>query len=104
MWQPGGAEAGRQSRGRQISEFEASLVYKVSSRKARATQRNFVSNKTKQSKAKQNKNQPSPQQTNKQTKKASIVGSNMASDWAGHCQMILYGKCFAKCNPLYKLK
>jgi hypothetical protein len=38
-------------RGRQISEFEASLVYKVSSRTAWATQRNPVSknkNKTKQ--------------------------------------------------------
>jgi hypothetical protein len=36
-------------RGRQISEFEASLVYKVSSRTARATQRNPVwKNKTKQ--------------------------------------------------------
>jgi hypothetical protein len=38
-------------RGRQISEFEASLVYRVSSRSARATQRNSVSkkkNKTKQ--------------------------------------------------------
>jgi hypothetical protein len=37
-------------RGRRISEFEASLVYKVSSRTARATQRNPVSknkNKTK---------------------------------------------------------
>jgi hypothetical protein len=30
-------------RGRQISEFEASLVYKVSSRTARAVQRNPVS-------------------------------------------------------------
>jgi hypothetical protein len=30
-------------RGRWISEFEASLVYKVSSRTARATQRNPVS-------------------------------------------------------------
>jgi hypothetical protein len=30
-------------RGRQISEFEASLVYRVSSRTARATQRNPVS-------------------------------------------------------------
>jgi hypothetical protein len=30
-------------RGRQISEFEASLVYQVSSRTARATQRNPVS-------------------------------------------------------------
>jgi hypothetical protein len=37
------------------SEFEASLVYKVSSRAARAIQRNTVSNKTKQNKTKQNK-------------------------------------------------
>jgi hypothetical protein len=43
-------------RGRQIFEFEASPVYKVSSRTARATQRNPVSkNKTKQNKQKQNK-------------------------------------------------
>jgi hypothetical protein len=34
-------------RGWRISEFEASLVYKVSSRTARATQRNPVSKKTK---------------------------------------------------------
>jgi hypothetical protein len=38
-------------RDRWISEFEASLVYRVSSRIARATQRNPVSkNKTKQKK------------------------------------------------------
>jgi hypothetical protein len=36
-------------RGRQISEFEASLVYRVSSRSARATQRNPL-RKTKQNK------------------------------------------------------
>jgi hypothetical protein len=43
-------------RDRQISEFKASLVYKVSSRTARAIQRNSVSkNKTKQNKTKQNK-------------------------------------------------
>jgi hypothetical protein len=44
--------------GRQaISEFEFSLVYKVSSRTARAIQRNPVSKKqkTKQNKTKQNK-------------------------------------------------
>jgi hypothetical protein len=40
-------------RGRQISEFEASLVYKVSSRTARATQRNPVSKN--QKRKKQNK-------------------------------------------------
>jgi hypothetical protein len=39
-------------RGRQISEFEASLVYRVSSRTARATERNPVSKKTKQNKTK----------------------------------------------------
>jgi hypothetical protein len=39
-------------RSRQISEFEASLVYRVSSRSARATQRNPVS---KNKKIKQNK-------------------------------------------------
>jgi hypothetical protein len=33
-------------RGRQISEFEASLVYRVSSRTARATQKNPVREKT----------------------------------------------------------
>jgi hypothetical protein len=40
-------------RGKQISEFKASLVYKVSSRTARAKQRNPASkNKTKQNKKK----------------------------------------------------
>jgi hypothetical protein len=46
-------------RGRQISEFEASLIYRVSSRTARATQRNPVSKKK----------QTNKQKTNKQTKK-----------------------------------
>jgi hypothetical protein len=41
----------------QISEFEASLIYRVSSRKTRATQRNPVLEKSKTNK-----------QTNKQTK------------------------------------
>jgi hypothetical protein len=49
---------GGRGRGRQISEFKASLVYKVSSRTARAIQRNSVlKNKNK------NKNK---KQTNKQ--------------------------------------
>jgi hypothetical protein len=37
-----------EGRGRQISEFEASLVYRVSSRTARATQRNPVLKNKKQ--------------------------------------------------------
>jgi hypothetical protein len=52
-------------KGRRISEFEASLVYRVSSRTVRAaTQRNPVSKKTKtkqnkkQNKTKQNKKPP----------------------------------------------
>jgi hypothetical protein len=48
-------------RGRRISEFEASLIYKVSSRAARATQRNPVL-KNKQNK---NKNTPPPQKNGK---------------------------------------
>jgi hypothetical protein len=39
-------------RGRRISEFEASLVYRVSSRTVRATQRNPVSRKMKKIKNK----------------------------------------------------
>jgi hypothetical protein len=58
-------------RGKWISEFEASLVYKVSSRTAKATQRNPVSkSKTKQNKTTTTKkpNQPT-NQPNKQTNK-----------------------------------
>jgi hypothetical protein len=42
-------------RGRRISEFEASQVYKVSSRTARAIQRNPVSKQNKQNKTKTKK-------------------------------------------------
>jgi hypothetical protein len=60
-------------RSRQISEFKASLVYKVSSRTARAIQinpasRNKQTSKKQKQKQKQKKpNQPT-NQTNKQTK------------------------------------
>jgi hypothetical protein len=56
-------------RGRQISEFKASLVYRVSSRTARATQRNPASNKTKQNKTKQNKTKQNKKQKKKNKKK-----------------------------------
>jgi hypothetical protein len=42
-------------RGRQISEFQGSLVYKVSSRTARDIQRNPVSKKPKKKKKKKTK-------------------------------------------------
>ena len=44
-------------RSRRISEFEASLVYRVIFRTARATQRNSVSKKTKQNKQTKNQQQ-----------------------------------------------
>jgi hypothetical protein len=48
---------GGRGRGRWISEFEASLVYKVSSRTARATQRNPVSKKKERNKQQQQQQQ-----------------------------------------------
>jgi hypothetical protein len=58
-------------RGRRISEFEVSLVYRVSSRTARATQRNPVSknkNKNKKNKTKQ-----------KNKKKSRFIGQQNAA-------------------------
>jgi hypothetical protein len=53
-------------RGRQISEFEASLVYKVSSRTARAIKRNPVSkNKTKQNRTEQNRTEQNRTEQNR---------------------------------------
>jgi hypothetical protein len=47
-------------KGRQISEFEASLVYRVSSRTDRVIQRNPVSKKNKNKTNKQKKNATLP--------------------------------------------
>jgi hypothetical protein len=55
-------------RGRWISEFEASLVYKVSSRAARATQRNPVSEKKKKTPKPKTKPKPKPKQKTKNKK------------------------------------
>jgi hypothetical protein len=56
-------------RGRQISEFKDSLVYRVSSRTARAIQRNPVSNNNNNNKKQQQEKNKTPKQTNKQTKR-----------------------------------
>jgi hypothetical protein len=74
-------------RGRQISEFKVSLVYRVSSRRAGATQRNPVlqnqkptnqtNKQTKQTnKQQQQQNQPNQptKQTNKNKKRQSRLG------------------------------
>ena len=58
-------------RGRQISEFEASLCFRASSRTARATWRNLVSNKNKNNQERERKkrqNKTKQKQTNKQKK------------------------------------
>ena len=57
--QHGGTHTIKNLQGRWTSEFEASLVYRVSSRRTRATQRNPVSKK------KQNKTKTKSKQTKK---------------------------------------
>ena len=56
-------------RGRRISEFEASLVYRVSSRIARATQRNPVSKPTTTTKKKKEQER---KKERKEERKASL--------------------------------
>jgi hypothetical protein len=63
-------------RGRWISEFKATVVYKVSSRTARAIQRNPVSKKTKQ-KTPPKTNQPT-KQTNKKTLRTGAGGRHLS--------------------------
>jgi hypothetical protein len=58
-----------------VSEFEASLVYRVSSRTARATQRNPVSKRQKKNKKQKNKNQ-----TNKQFGQVNKAGAENVCD------------------------
>jgi hypothetical protein len=71
-------------RGRQISEFEDSLVYRVSSRTARAAKRNPVSKN--QKKKKQNK-------TKKKTKKnKKLYGDKHGYKFKAKCKSSLYNK------------
>jgi hypothetical protein len=67
-------------RGRWISEFEASLVYRVSSRTAGVIQRNPVSGKqkTKQNKNK-NKNKTKQNKTTTTTKNKNLGSARFAS-------------------------
>jgi hypothetical protein len=56
-------------RGRRISEFKASLVYRVSSRTARATQRNSVSKKTRRKKERKEGRKEGKKERKKERKK-----------------------------------
>jgi hypothetical protein len=73
-------------RGRRISEFEASLVYKVSSRTARATQRNPVLNTAPPPKKKRKGN---AEQAKEGTRKCASKDEQIATDrnkWRSHRQ------------------
>jgi hypothetical protein len=59
-------------RGRRISEFEASLVYRVSSRTARATQRNPVS-KNQNEKEKEKEKEKKQKTKNKKNLKVWLI-------------------------------
>jgi hypothetical protein len=79
-------------RDRRISEFEASLVYKVSSRTARAIQRNPVSKTNKQT-----------NKQNKQTKKKSFIAVTRYHDHGNSYKgnhLIGAGLQFQKLSPL----
>jgi hypothetical protein len=72
-------------RGRWISEFEASLVYRVSSRTARAMQKNPVSkNKTNKQTNKQN-----PKKQKKKKKKESSAVVEIAPSTANNLNCVL---------------
>jgi hypothetical protein len=61
-------------RGRWISEFKASLVYRVSSRTARAIQRNPVSKK-------QTKKEKKRKEKKKEKKEKRNAGTGTGGDW-----------------------
>jgi hypothetical protein len=67
-------------RGKRISEFEASLVYRVSSRTARATQRNPVS-KNKNKKGMGGGAGEMAQQLRALTALLKVLSSNPATTW-----------------------
>jgi DNA-nicking Smr family endonuclease len=85
-------------RGRRISEFEASLVYRVSSRTARAIQRNPVSknqNQNQEQKQKQKKNQPASQTNKNYVVKEGEEGVNREIEMG---LILQEGQCFIECR------
>ena len=70
-------------RGRRISEFKASLVYRVSSRTARATQRNPVSKNQKLKKKKrkkENNNNNKKSESGEDEKVRTVLGGRHQND------------------------
>jgi hypothetical protein len=75
-------------RGRRISEFEANLVYKVSSRTARTIQRNLVSKNqnTKQKNKNRKQQKPNQNKTKQRTLTAlpEVLSSNPRNHMVAH--------------------
>jgi hypothetical protein len=85
-------------RGRRISEFEASLVYRMSSKTVRATQRNPVSKKKKKKKTNKQTNKQKKKKEKNQTKPTTITAT--AKIITGACQLgSLWGP--VQCPLLY---
>jgi hypothetical protein len=80
-------------RGRQISEFEASLVYKVSSRTARAVQINPVSKKRKKERKKRKR-----LTTLREAKKERFLDSLWKSTSARLTRATMLSKMFQPCR------
>jgi hypothetical protein len=74
------------SRGRQISEFEDSLVYKVNSRTARATQKVCLekNNKTKQKQKTTKQNKTLGQSKQGQSEQAEVLNSIPSNHMMAH--------------------
>jgi hypothetical protein len=64
-------------RGRWISEFEASLLYRVSSRTARATQRNPVLKKPRERERRERERE---RQTDRQTDRQTMTTASLIKD------------------------
>jgi hypothetical protein len=79
-------------RGRWISEFEASLVYRVSSRTARTTQRNPVLKK--QNKTKKNKNKNKNKKTKKKKRRRKKEKKKESSFFLWQKLWFLSPRCF----------
>jgi hypothetical protein len=83
-------------RGRWISEFKDSLVYRVSSRIARATQRNTVLKN-------QKKKKPKNQKTKTKNKKTKPTGKGILSSWdpEGSCTRLASNSPIFLCHKCW---
>ena len=75
-------------RGRRISEFEASLVYRVSSRTDRAIQRNPVLKKQNKTKTKKPQNNNNKKTHKKRERERANKEKTATGIWPGDCHLV----------------